>query len=124
MAYWLLVYDGDCPMCRKFIQMIARFDHEKMIDSISFADYAEKTDKFSYDELEEDIHLIGKKGEVLKKGEAIHKMISILPPLKPFRWMLEGNPGRKFSDLFYFSTKRLRRCMNCPHDKREIRRDR
>ena len=124
MSYWTLVYDSDCPLCNKFIAVIKRFDRNSMINPVALKQYSKGDSVISYDDLEEDIHLIGSGGEILKKGEAIHKMITILPPLKPFRWMLEGKPGRKFSDLFYFSTKKLRRCMNCPHEKRNIRRER
>lgn len=118
---WLLIYDGKCPLCRRFMGMVSRFDRDGRITTITHDDYGLRHRVADAERFRDDVQLIGPDGAQHTGGAAIHCLVSLLPALKPFRWMLEGRAGRKLSDLFYFSTSRLRRCLHCG-EKRDIRR--
>lgn len=116
--YWTLLYDKDCRLCTQFSSWISRLDSESSILTLPYQEYILYNEHPVAEELEKDVHLIGRQGEVLKGGAVVQTVLAILPAMRPFRWMIEGAVGRKASDIAYISMKRFRDCPGCSRRKR------
>jgi len=112
-SYWKLLYDEECPLCRKFAAQINKYDHLDQIEVTSLQGHSKQFASITLDELLSEVHLLGQRGEVLRGGEAVQKIISLIPQSKPFRWMIESRWGKKGIDVFYRSINTIRRCSRC-----------
>lgn len=110
--YWQLLYDEECNYCNKFANIIEKFDNGK-IKNISLQEHYKLYGTISIDDLLEEVHLLGKNGEVLKGSDAVNKIILLVPESKPFRWLIESRWGKKGTDLLYGVIKRFRKCSKC-----------
>ncbi len=72
----------------------------------------------SKDELEQDVHMIGRDGEVLIGGSVVQQVLAVLPAMRPFRWMIESSAGKNASKAAYLTLKRFRDCPGCKKRKR------
>jgi predicted DCC family thiol-disulfide oxidoreductase YuxK len=114
MPNWKLLFDEDCALCGKFAGAIARFDKKNEIEIISYQEHYQADSSIPLDKLSRDIHLIGKDGECLRGGEAIEKLISIIPQSRPIRWMVERKVIKKTATPLYRLMKKFRTgCLNC-----------
>ncbi len=110
--YWKLIYDEECPLCRRFAGLIKRFNRGQ-IENISFQRYHPEEGKVSLEDLQEDVHLIGKNGEVLRGADALNKILTLVPESKPLRWIAESRWGKKSGKVLYSTMKFFRRCSKC-----------
>ena len=110
---WTLLYDEECSLCRKYAEIIELYDKNHNISLISLQNHYENDQSIPFNILMEDIHLLGKRGLILKGDDAIKKLISIIPPSKPFRWMIESNTFNKSATMLYRMGKKFRKCREC-----------
>lgn len=110
--FWTLVFDGECAFCRKFVSQIGNLVPGPLLVATPYQEYIH-TRGVRAEEFEEDVFLISSTGEILQGGDAIQRMISLAPSLKPFRWMIESGFGNRASRLAYGTLKRFKRCYNC-----------
>ena len=110
---WLLLFDGECETCRRFAEKVKRFDTHERISILSLQDHYREDTRIPLEELKEELHLLGSSGTLLRGGEAIARIISLVPAARPFRWMIESRAGKKGSDLVYRILSRVRRCRSC-----------
>jgi predicted DCC family thiol-disulfide oxidoreductase YuxK len=110
---WKLLYDGECEMCIRFSGLVRKFDDRQMIEVIPYQRYSEEGGEIPLQELEKEVHLISET-EVLKGSDAVCRLIELLPPLKPFRWMIENRAGKGLARIFYRMANGYRkRCKTC-----------
>jgi len=113
-SYWELLYDGECPLCSKFARQLEKFDMYDEISIIPLQDYNIPEDSsFSRSDLERDVHMFGKNGECLVGGEAVQQILTMMPRMKPFRWMIKSNAGKGLSKALYSSMSFARGCSRC-----------
>ena len=114
---WLLLFDGECETCRNFAARIERFDTDNAITVLSLQEHYRTDTTIPLKRLKEEVHLLGSRGAVLTGGDALAKVISLVPSSKPFRWMIDTRVGRKGSDVVYRIMNRMRRCRSCGDSK-------
>ena len=114
---WLLLFDGECPTCCRFADMVKRFDHDKLIVPIALQEHYETSKSIPLDDLKEELHILGSRGSLLRGGEALATIIALVPAARPFRWMIENRLGRKGSDVVYRILNRMRRCPSCKKER-------
>ncbi len=112
-AYWLLLYDDECPLCSRFASWIRRLDPHNIIRTVPLQTYALQADYPGREQLETDVHMLGRNGEILVGGEVVRKIVEIIPAMRPFRWMMEGETGKKAARFAYLTMKRFRDCPGC-----------
>ncbi len=110
---WKLLYDGECETCRRFAEKVRRFDRTNSIETVSLQDHYIDDRSIPLEELLNDLHMVSSSGTVVRGGEAVAQIISLVPAARPFRWMVETSPGRRGSDLVYRILKRRHRCPHC-----------
>ena len=64
-------------------------------------------------ELSKEIHIINNHGDIKRGSEAVIIILSILPGLRPYRWMIESRWGKRGTKILYTSLERFRKCRNC-----------
>jgi len=112
-GYWQLVLDLECPLCSKFAGFIRHFDKETIFKVTDVPQFDSALRDLTSEKLKSDMHIFGKNGEFFFGAEALQMVISLIPPMRPFRWMIETGFGRKAADLAYLTMKRLRSCGSC-----------
>ncbi|MBN2435328.1 MAG: DUF393 domain-containing protein [Spirochaetes bacterium] len=110
---WTLLYDRDCPLCSRFAVIVEKLDHENMIDFVPLQDYCKKEIRFSCEELLKTVHIISEQGQVLKGGDAVCKVLMLVPASRPYRWLLKSKVGHRVSNTVYFALNSIRRCYKC-----------
>ncbi len=63
--------------------------------------------------LSTEIHIINNYGEIRRGSEAVTTILSILPGLRPYRWMIESRWGKRGTKILYKGLERYRKCRNC-----------
>jgi predicted DCC family thiol-disulfide oxidoreductase YuxK len=110
--YWKLLYDEKCSLCRKFIKFVKKFNNGE-IQCISLYEYEKNNKEFTLQELLIDIHMIGEHGEVLIGLDAINKIISFIPQIEKFSWLLNTKIVRQNNKVIYKTIKKYRNCIMC-----------
>ena len=110
---WTLLYDCDCPLCTRFAKIVESIDHDNMINFIPLQDYCRKEQRFTCEELLRTVHIISEHGQVLKGGDALGKVLMLVPASRPYRWLLQSKVGRGVSNTVYFALNSFRRCYKC-----------
>jgi predicted DCC family thiol-disulfide oxidoreductase YuxK len=109
---WLLLYDDDCSFCKRFAAIIEKYG-EGLIQNFSLQQHYKQYGNIPIEQLLEDVHLLGKNGEILRGGDAVNKVISLVPEARPFRWLIESRWGKKGTNIFYSVIKKFRHCSKC-----------
>lgn len=115
----ILFYDEDCVLCKRFKQGLELLDREKKITFRSIYDEKvyEEFPQLKFDECEADVHLIHA-GQVYRGGEVIEQLITILPGVKKFSWLIEKESAKTAIDAFYGQISDMRamqrkKCFRC-----------
>ncbi|HEU4886082.1 MAG TPA: DUF393 domain-containing protein [Longimicrobium sp.] len=96
---YTVVYDGQCKVCGRLVKLLNAWDKNDEIEVIPFQNTS-VLDRFPWIPsavYAEAMQLIGPGGETWQGGEAIEKLLKILPFGGVFGWTF-GIPG--FGDLF------------------------
>jgi predicted DCC family thiol-disulfide oxidoreductase YuxK len=110
---WILLYDEECPLCRRFVSSIERLNRGKNFSLFSLQYYSRIDTRFSKDQLLKSLHIISDRGAVLTGGAALQKTLMLLPASRPYRWMLNGMVGRGAASTVYKTLNTIRRCYQC-----------
>lgn len=119
-----VIYDSECTLCVRFRKALELIDIKK---DVSFLSLHDPKTFISYPELnkedcEESIHLVKQTGEVLVAGDALSYLITILPGVKKFSWLLDSESGQNATKAFYrrineMRVMRKRKCYTCGRPK-------
>ena len=110
---WKLLYDGECPLCTRFANTVRRLDNETSIVVRDLHEHFREDSSIPLEKLLEDVHLLSEEGTILRGGDAVAKVITLIPQARPFRWMIESKAGKRSSDAAYEIMARVRRCRRC-----------
>ena len=121
-----LIYDSECSLCVRFKKALEFADTESLIqyksvyDASVYVDFPELTEE----DCEVEIHFITNEGKVLRGGDVIAYLVTILPAVKKFSWLVESNSAKKAMDAFYgqLNDMRLmkrRKCFTCGRGQRK-----
>ncbi|PLT32212.1 thiol-disulfide oxidoreductase DCC family protein [Bacillus sp. V5-8f] len=82
----IALYDADCILCRKTKQAVSTFDWLRSINWVSLQEYEEQDHsiQFNRKQLREEMHLVTKKGKVLKGFYAVRRIMIKCPLLSLF----------------------------------------
>jgi predicted DCC family thiol-disulfide oxidoreductase YuxK len=101
-------------LCRKFSEIIIRFDVNGRVVPLSIDEFLERNENgIGHDELKKDLHIVNTNGDVLKGSIAMQKLITLLPFVRPMQWMLKSYIGKGVVDVTYGAIKSFRRCYYC-----------
>jgi predicted DCC family thiol-disulfide oxidoreductase YuxK len=83
---YAVLFDGECPMCRRAVDHLSRWDREGVLELKPVQDpgVEERFPEVAGRNLEESIHLVGPEGEVWTGAAAVEKLMSVLPG---WRWL-------------------------------------
>ena len=113
MLIWKVLFDSECPVCCKFSKLIQNMDKNNNFILESFQYYSSQNANPDKEELSKEIHIINNHGEVRRGSEAVINILTILPYLKPYRWMIESRWGKRGTEILYKGLARHRKCRNC-----------
>lgn len=107
----VLLFDSECPLCVRFTQALRLVDKEEKICFVSIYDddiykmYPELNEK----ECEETIHFIKENKEIIKGSEVLEYLISEIPSVEKFAWLLESERSKQAVDAFYKKINEVRK---------------
>ncbi len=111
--HWKLLYDRNCPFCQRFAEAVERFDTTNQIELVSLQEYSRTHDHPSRQELLSELHILGADGEMLKGGDAVRKIVNLVPQTKPLRWMINSGWGKRASRVAYRTISYFGHCRKC-----------
>ncbi len=115
-----LLFDEECPLCKRFAQSLQRIEFKNKIHYYSIYNETiyEELDFLNKDEVHEEVHLVlGKdKGTVLKGSQVIQYLAAENPKVKSFAWLIESDMGQKAIETFYKGVNKCRKSLHarCP----------
>jgi predicted DCC family thiol-disulfide oxidoreductase YuxK len=113
LTRWKLLYDAECHFCARFAQLIAQFCRDGQIEVISVQEYHRRDPLIPVEDLLTQVHLLSEDGALLRGGDAVQRVISIVPQARPLRWMVSSRWGRRGSHLLYRTLHALTHCPGC-----------
>ena len=85
-CFWL-VYDGQCPLCRRSVEWVRRLDARRLVVPIDFntqwPQIARRAPGLDQADLAKAVHLIAPDGRVWAGFEAARKLATLMPLLWP-----------------------------------------
>lgn len=112
----VLLYDDECPLCKRFSQSLDRIEGGKNISKVSIHtdDIYGQFPFLSKDKCLEDVHYIDEDNNLLVGSEVVEHLIVKYPVVNKFAWLIEKEMGKKSVDLFYKAASSIRKCLgNC-----------
>jgi predicted DCC family thiol-disulfide oxidoreductase YuxK len=110
---WKVLFDSECPVCCKFSKKIQSMDKNSNFILESYQYYSSQNDLPHKEELSKEIHIINNLGDIKRGPEAVTTILSILPGLRPYRWMIESRWGKRGTKILYKGLERYRKCRTC-----------
>ena len=118
-CYWL-VYDGQCPLCRRSVEWVRRLDTRRRIVAIDlntqWPQIARRAPSLTQADLAEAVHLIAPDGRVWAGFEAARKLAKLLPLLWPaVPWLHVPGASVCGAKLYRFISRHRHRvaCSGC-----------
>ncbi|MGH7753201.1 MAG: thiol-disulfide oxidoreductase DCC family protein [Gemmatimonadales bacterium] len=89
----VLIYDGECAFCRRWVERIRRWDRRHAIDAVPFQDAA-RVARFGIPkaDLHAAMHLVLPDGRAFAGGAAAPEILKLLPGKRWLAWGF-GVPG-------------------------------
>jgi predicted DCC family thiol-disulfide oxidoreductase YuxK len=93
----LIYYDSQCNLCINIKNIISKLDSS---NQITFCELGED---------EERLKAVDRNGNEYFSEDVLTEVAKILPGIKRFSWMFEGDMGKKTSKLFYQGLDKIRK---------------
>jgi predicted DCC family thiol-disulfide oxidoreductase YuxK len=104
----LLVYDGDCGFCRRWIERW----RETTRDRVEYAPYQEVAARFPHiplNDFKESVQYIEPDGRTSRAAEAVFRSLATVPSCRWMLWLYSSVPGvHAVSEIFYRLVARRR----------------
>lgn len=112
----LILYDPECPLCLRFKQGLEYLDK-----SLNFVSAREEAVYAEFPELSrqaclEKVHLMTSDKKILAGPEVVDYLMTTLPGVSKFAWLLDNDQGRKVKEFFYQKVEELRELSSKPAD--------
>lgn len=107
----ILLFDSECALCVRFTQALRLVDKDEKISFVSIydEDIYDKFKDLNQQECEETIHFITEKNEILQGGAVIEHLVSEIPSVEKFAWLLESERSKQAVDAFYKKVNEVRK---------------
>lgn len=111
----VLVYDGDCAMCTRWMRRVRKWDREGRIETLPLQsdDVARRFPQIRPEALLEAMHFVEPDGRVSAGAEAAERMLRILPAGGTLRWLFHLPGGRFVADRIYRTIASHRSRLGC-----------
>ena len=111
----VLIFDGDCEMCRGSIEWIRRRDSKGLIETLPYQDPSvpERFPEISRQAFEHEIQLVLGAGGRLGGAHAIEKVLRLLPGTRPMASVFRIPGVRWMAQRVYRIVARNRRRFGC-----------
>ena len=112
---YTVLFDGHCPICRKSVEALGRWDRDGILEFLSAEDPAvyRRFPHLSDSALRESIHLVGPRGRVWEGAGAVEELLSVLPRLSWLRWLFRVPLARPVARRIYRWVARNRYQLTC-----------
>lgn len=90
MSLWRLVYDGDCGLCSRAVDVLRRWDRAGRLEFVPFQTLASRPDLASVapEAARTAVQLVSPTGEVRTGADAAAPLLRLLPGTAPLRALL------------------------------------
>lgn len=112
---YTLVYDGNCKICGRLVELIKRWDSSHIIQTLPYQDESVGT-RFPWISAEaysRAMQLVDDHGETWEGAEAVEQLLKILPRGKLLGWVFKLPLGGWLADSFYRWFARNRYRLGC-----------
>ena len=97
----ILIYDGDCGFCRRWIERWRRITG----DLVEYAPYQEVAPRFpeiSEEEFKSAVQLVEPDGKIYRAAEAVFRSLGVVRSCRWLLWIYSNFPGARWSaEAFY-----------------------
>ncbi|OLE61438.1 MAG: thiol-disulfide oxidoreductase [Gemmatimonadetes bacterium] len=106
-----LIYDGECGLCRRSVELVRRWDREHRITLVPFQDEATVA-RFGIPlpALAAAMHLVFPDRRVFAGADAVPEILRLLPGRRWMRWLFAIPGVRPVARRVYAWVARRRRC--------------
>ncbi len=116
----LLLFDGECELCKRFKQSLERIPEASAIQMVSIheKEVYEAFEQINFEDCAKEVHYLDEEGQVFKGEAAVSVLIEKFPLVKRFSWLIQSGMGQKAIKYFYdkadqYREELLKRCGNC-----------
>jgi predicted DCC family thiol-disulfide oxidoreductase YuxK len=111
----VLLYDGECGLCRRWVERLGRWDRAGAIDRVPFQRRAERPElpRIADAALERAMHLVLPGGEVLPGSHALPVLLGVVPGGRLLRALLRLPGAGLLADRAYRWVAARRHRLGC-----------
>ena len=111
----VLIYDGDCAMCTRWMERVRRWDRDGRIEALPLQSpvVAARFPQLTHDALMEAMHFVEPDGRVSAGAQAAERMLRILPLGGGLGWLFHLPGARRIADRVYRTVAANRARLGC-----------
>ena len=98
----LLIYDGDCNFCRRWIARWQNFTQHR-VDYAPYQQVAGEFPQIPLDKFEASVQLVETNGSISRGAEAVYRTLTYSKGKSVFYWMYQYVPGFKQASEWFYS---------------------
>jgi len=110
----VLIYDSECNLCVRFKKALELIDLKSQVSFKSVYDQSLYITfpELNQEECEEVVHLVDSEGRIYRGPDVIEFLVSLVPGVSKFSWLLNSDSGKKAMDAFYGKINDIRTLKN------------
>lgn len=114
-APWTLVYDGECRVCTRMVNVLRDRDRDGLFEMVAYQarGVPERFPDISGAEFRESVQLIGPDGRRWQGAAAIEQIFTLVPRARPLAWLFRIPFARPIARLAYRLFARNRHKLGC-----------
>lgn len=107
----ILLFDSECPLCVRFTQALRLVDKDDKIHFLSIydEDIYKTYPELNKEKCEETIHFIKENKEIISGSNVLEYLISEIPSVEKFAWLLESERSKQAVNAFYKKINEVRK---------------
>jgi len=123
VARTYLLYDDGCEVCTVTKDLVVRLDSGREIEYLGLRtqdarQLAADLDEWTY---WSSFHVVSADGTIASSGEAVTKLLTLLPVLRPVGKAIQALPrGQAAAQAFYDLALRVRGGLQCQHERARL----
>lgn len=114
----ILIYDDECPLCKRFKDSLERLEGAKSISFVSVHndELYKQQPHLNKEDCLQVVHYITSDAKTLKGEEVVTHLAKLYPLVNKFSWLIESNMGQKATSYFHNTTNAYRKLLKrkCP----------
>lgn len=118
-------YDSQCTLCLRYHQAVELIASGK----IEWLDINDPMTVYppgsTLEDLLSELHVLREDGTLVRGGDAIKEIITVIPGAGRFSWLIESDSAKRTLNSFYETSERLRQrllksCSSCHNKRRNV----